>query len=135
MHGPSGGMGLRNPDCRRHYVWVSKTEKNQGVDYYMDAGFDIEHYQGKDGVQAVGGMSTRKEGDVIERHAAILMSCSIERWEEICQFGMDGESGQDLADKMQKQITSPSAAQETIRGLGQRYAHAQNRTSELAPEG
>ena len=131
--GNSGGMGLRNADVRKHYCWVNKTDQMMGPDYYLDGGYDFEHYE-EGGVSAVGGQSTRKQGDVIERRGAVLMSCSAERWSEICRVGMDGDGGQELADRMTKQITAQSAAQETIRGLGQRYAQATNRTKDLEPD-
>ncbi len=94
---------LVHEDPSKKYVWVFKAAPEMGVDYYRDA-------MGYEPVLFVpGGVKPRvgrvlEQGQLIEAMGHILMFCSKERAQEIEENGVDGNSGQNYADQIEKKM-------------------------------
>lgn len=94
---------LVNEDPSVKYTWVYKAAPEMGVDYYRDA-------MGYEPVQFTpGGVKPRvgkilEPGQYIEAMGHILMFCSKERAKEIEETGVDGQSGQQYADLIERKM-------------------------------
>ena len=94
---------LVNEDPSVKYTWVYKAAPEMGVDYYRDA-------MGYEPVQFTpGGVKPRvgkilEQGQYIEAMGHILMFCSKERAKEIEETGVDGQSGQQYADLIERKM-------------------------------
>lgn len=94
---------LVNEDPSVKYTWVYKAAPEMGVDYYRDA-------MGYEPVQFTpGGVKPRvgkilEPGQYIEAMGHILMFCSKERAQEIEETGVDGQSGQQYADLIERKM-------------------------------
>ena len=94
---------LVNEDPSVKYTWVYKAAPEMGVDYYRDA-------MGYEPVQFTpGGVKPRvgkilEQGQYIESMGHILMFCSKERAKEIEETGVDGQSGQQYADLIERKM-------------------------------
>lgn len=94
---------LVNEDPSVKYTWVYKSAPEMGVDYYRDA-------MGYEPVQFTpGGVKPRvgkilEPGQYIEAMGHILMFCSKERAQEIEETGVDGQSGQQYADLIERKM-------------------------------
>ncbi len=94
---------LVNEDPSVKYTWVYKAAPEMGVDYYRDA-------MGYEPVQLTpGGVKPRvgkilEQGQYIEAMGHILMFCSKERAKEIEETGVDGQSGQQYADLIERKM-------------------------------
>lgn len=137
---------LKNLRSDRHYVKVYKAAPDQGIDYYLDLGYEIEVI--KDGGPSLTGVGkenpfhARRPGDPIEHMGHVLMSCPMERKEQIDRYGVDGDGGQEKADIVENRIVDKSkAVDDPMRGMtgirgrsGNRVFSMQNETSQLEAE-
>ena len=121
---------LINPEPGRHYVWANSED---GVDlnhqFYDMIGYRLERCT-KGGVKVVQGLKA-KEGGLLMFQGQVLMSCSEERKAEIDQYGPYGNSGRDLAQRLQNKINSAGLQE----GVGKRTARVVNETTPLMVEG
>lgn len=110
---------VKNRDPNKHYVLVSNSSDDQGPEYYRDIGYEPEVYGGPGGVCLRGGRTTRDPGQVIEMRGHTLMSCSLERLQEIEQYGADGDAGQQMADEIESRLSlNRTRGRDALRGLG-----------------
>ncbi len=93
---------LTNPDPERRYVWVYKAAEEHGVEYYEGIGYEQVQYR-EGGVKSRIG-KTLKVGQVVESRGHVLMQTTVERAKEIYEFGDDGQSGQNAADRIEKRM-------------------------------
>jgi hypothetical protein len=107
LHGHQGhGEGwnkITNYDPNKKYIWANTQDKNQGVAYYESIGYRAE-------VKSEGGVSAPyarklREGEEILVRDMLLMSMSKEEAQEIEQFGDDGDTGLELARKLELKMT------------------------------
>lgn len=111
---------LVNEDPSLKYTWVYKAAAEMGVDYYRDAmGYEpVQYVEG--GVKARVGR-VLQHGEYIEAMGHILMSCSKERALEIQENGVDGNSGQNYADAIEKKMrNSQKGIAELTRNISMR---------------
>lgn len=115
----------KRPD--RHYVGVYMGDPD-AMALYPSIGFVPEIYE-QGGVQPAGGM-TGKIGDQIIARGHLLMSCSLERWKEIQQYGADGDTGYELAEQIERKILDRKGEHDPIRGPnGRMYIDFENETT------
>ena len=121
---------LLYPDPERHYVMASGEDgAGQNYQYYEMLGYRLER-KTKAGVQIIQGQKV-KEGDLLRFWDLVLMSCSKERKAEIDEFGPHGNTGRNLAKRIQKKITGDGLQE----GVGRRTARVVNETTPLMVEG
>lgn len=107
---------LKNRDPRRHYTLVySGDGADQGVEHYRSIGYVVEEASA-DGVALQAG-TTVAMGQPITMRGHVLMSCSQERYEEIEQYGADGDTGQAYANEVEERIVSRTGGRDLLRGL------------------
>lgn len=85
----------------RHYVYVNKGDPD-ALATYEAAGYDVEVLK-EGGVRPAGGR-TCQIGAPIEMRGLVLHSCSMERKRQIELEGIDGDSGQLEADRIEEHI-------------------------------
>jgi hypothetical protein len=106
-NGYGGWDEILHKDPNKWYTLVPKLGDVCGLDAYEARGYSIEKWDGQpNGTNLRGGKHSRRKGDVIESNGMVLMSCSMERHNEIVNFGEDGAGGQQMADVIEKQILS-----------------------------
>lgn len=128
MNGLMAWNRLVGNDPSRHYVWVSLNAPFFGTEYYEGLGYDIEYWREGCAKPAADGRKDLKElikgGGPIQRSGHVLMSCPKETREEIEQFGPDGDSGQDLADKIENALIKDDSQVDLMRGIRTRGLRA-----------
>jgi len=85
------------------------TDSNS-LPYYEAMGYVPVLYAGKDGPRLMAGNTSHNVGDVIEFNGHRLMQITRERHEEIQQCGVDGITGQQLADQWERKIRKNASA-------------------------
>lgn len=114
---------LKFRDPNLHYVWVSKTSKLLGINYYLGMGYDVVRYT-PEGVRPQGTRRQRKFEEVplnepIEYMDSVLMAIPLEDHLDIEKTGPDGVSGQDLATTIESRLLDrKSVMRDTMRGMG-----------------
>ncbi len=102
-HDPSEGrFALINRDPDRHYVWAYINDDETGKGKYLAMRYRVE-VQEPGGVRPVIG-DTVQDGEEITASGHVLMSCSLERRQEIEQHGAFGEGGLALADRQEERM-------------------------------
>lgn len=111
---------LKGRDPERHYVWVNKNSPSPeyGPEGYEARGYVIE-FRRPDGPQVLGGKTVR-EGEPLEMRGHVLMSLPNAEHAEIQQFGEDGNSGQEDADRIEDIIINKRGGFDPLRGVGVR---------------
>lgn len=98
--------GLINPNPERKYVRANKVG-HYGLEFYEWLGYEVE-VLAENGVRLAGvhgtKLKTSQLGEPITYMDTVLMSCSLERWDEIQRIGPNGDKGQELADIMEARI-------------------------------
>lgn len=122
---PVDGVGdwteLRHRDPKRFYVGALADNKGmfdvqyylslaEGLDMDPDDGYRVEKYTGPQGVRWRTGNTARAEGDIQMFRGYVLMSCPIEFKKLIDEIGIDGSSGQKLADMEDAKIQRTGTA-------------------------
>ena len=110
---------LKNKDINKHYAWISMTDPDQGVDYYLSLGYEPV-YASEGGVEPLGGKLARKSGEQIVFRGLLLMECPLERKAQIDNEGPDGDTGQQLADVIESRILDKERGLDPLRGIGMR---------------
>lgn len=96
---------VKNPKEGFHYVLVSLDGKEAASpEYYEMLGWKPVIYGGDKSTQL--GWGKWKEGQPVMNMGQILMEMDDERWNELEQFGMNGQSGQAQIDQLAAQIRS-----------------------------
>ncbi len=124
--GASAKFAIKNAEPGYKYCWVYKNTEDQGVEYYESIGWDIVRAT-PNGVSSGAGKVV-KDGSVMEQGGYVLMSISQEDWDDLQQVGADGDTGQDLFDKIEKKIIDPRGGMDPARGMSSRYFQALNTT-------
>lgn len=106
----------------RHYVLVSMADHLHGPDYYEELGYEYVDPR-VEGSERLRGKRTRGDSDGrVEYRGCVLMFISHAERAQIEQYGPDGESGQELADRFERAILDPRNAQrDAFRGMGSVY--------------
>jgi hypothetical protein len=121
VHEARNSGQLIKPDLNRKYVLASKDEAHP-MNYmsYESMGYELELCK-KDGVRILEGTKT-VDGKPLEWRGMALMSCSLERAEEIFLKGPTGNTGQEYQDKIMRKIKGGELEQRTrIAGLEESY--------------
>lgn len=94
---------LIHSDPKKKYTWVSKTSEEVGVDYYRDVlGYEPVQFSLKGARPRI--CKKLNEGDYIESRGLVLMAVDRARALEIDELGIDGNSGQQMADQVEKRM-------------------------------
>ena len=96
---------MRTPwtNSERKYVYAPEDPKHShNYAYYESMGYTIEHHV-KDGVRIKMG-DNGKVGDPLKWRGNLLMSCSVQRAQEIFESGPTGLTGQKYYDKLMSKI-------------------------------
>jgi hypothetical protein len=128
--GQTGWDKILNKDPDKWYVLVPLLGVEYGPDLYESMGYRIEKWDGTEtGTNLQGGKHSRKKGDALQTRGVVVMSCSMERHNELVAHGDDGESGQEMADILEKQIMSTrigseeALSPELSKGISRKYVH------------
>lgn len=134
LDGSANWLKLENRDPTRKYVFCNRLDTEGGLDYYLSLGAKIETFE-KGGVRIKSGR-TVKDGEDLENAGQVLVSFPQARWDEIVQFGPDGNSGQALLDEVEGRMLERTGV-DHLRGIGTRPAwmQFQNEISPLQVEG
>jgi hypothetical protein len=112
--------GLLNHDPNRKYVRVPKSGRF-GVEYYEFLGYEIETK--REGGPRFAGIKTAQDGEPVSYLDTVLMSMSLEQWQELDQHGHDGSRGQAYADIIEERILDKTrlAFDDPSRGIFRSY--------------
>lgn len=108
---------LEGKDPGRRYVWVTMSDE-EVVSDYESMGYRVEKAS-KDGVRPGAGKTCRI-GETITMRGMQLMSIGLEEYEQIVEYGPDGNTGQDYLDKVEARLTAQKSAavrRELMEGL------------------
>ncbi len=128
LNGSAIWAQLRDRDADKHYVYVNKSDAD-AMAHYDAAGYEVEYLR-EGGVRPAGG-KTVKLGEPIEMRGMQLMSVTAERAAQIELEGVDGDSGQLEADRVENMIID-RRGYDPLRGMHQRFISVQNEIQ--APE-
>lgn len=127
--------GLLNADPNRKYVRVPKSGRF-GVDYYEFLGYEVETV--REGGPKLAGIRTAQDGQPIGYLDTVLMSISLEAWEDLEQHGRDGSGGQARADLIEDRILDKGrlAFDDPSRGIFRSYPslRVSKEVTPLSPE-
>jgi hypothetical protein len=104
---------LVNPDPNKKYVFVPKGSGEFCVDDYSSMGYDVEKYS-PGGVTTSG--RTAEKGQPIEYMDNVLMSIDKERADQVEQYGLFDDSGQERADIIEEAMIQKGGV-DKLRGL------------------
>lgn len=109
--------GLINEDPTRKYVRANKTG-HYAVNYYEHLGYEVEVVK-EGGVKFAGGLKTAQPGEAVTWMDTVLMSIDMEAYEDLVQFGADGQSGQAYADMIEDRIIDKNSlsVDDPMRGI------------------
>lgn len=94
---------VKNPKEGFHYVLVSKDGRDAASpEYYEMLGWSPVIYSGEKSTCL--GWGKWKENQVVENMGQILMEMDHERWVQLEQYGMNGQTGLNQADQLAAQI-------------------------------
>lgn len=120
----------REPDFK--YVWVSEENSLLGPDYYESIGYTVVRYTATGGVSL--GSLTRKPGEPIRFRGNVLMRCTKLREEQIAYYGPDGDTGEELAGRIIRQINDRNhVPHEVTKGLSGGIAVDRDLKNDLNP--
>jgi hypothetical protein len=102
-HEAAHAGSLVNPSPDKRYVMAPTDERHDmSFKFYESAGYNIEVAE-KDGVRIKTG-DKAEIGKPLTWRGMVLMSCSLERAQEIFESGIDGLTGQIYQDKVMQRI-------------------------------
>ena len=103
VHQAAHSGQLRNPDPNKKYVLAS-SHPNHPMNsiYYESMGYEVERAE-VDGVRIELGVPA-KIGEPLEWQGCVLLSCSLQRAQEIFESGPTGNTGQNYQDKLMEMI-------------------------------
>lgn len=117
VDGSAAWTRLENRRDDRHYVLVYSGDGAEfGVPYYESLGYSIETVQ--PGGVALKAGRTSKNGEPVSFRGHVLMSISTEDYEDIVEYGPDGQSGQVGADEIEDRMVDRSKGVDLLRGMG-----------------
>ena len=99
-------MSLINKKPDRHYVLVNRADMVMGEHYYAMMGYEylLADPQNKD-AETIGGRARKlNPGDQMEVMGAVWMWMPMKRRQQIEEYGIDGQGGLDLADRLEEQM-------------------------------
>ena len=105
LDGLSPWNEVRNPDPGFKYVLVSAESPQMGPEYYEMLGYDFVTYQGDKKPRLAAGRY--KEGDKIVSMGQYLMCIPDDKYEELYQYGVNGQSGQEQLDRISASTMDP----------------------------
>lgn len=108
--------GLINEDPTRRYVRANKTG-HYNVEFYEWLGYEVETM--REGGTRFAGAKTAQPGEAVTWMDTVLMSIDIEAWQEIVDYGADGQSGQAYADMIEDRILDKNSlgVDDPMRGI------------------
>lgn len=109
-----GWTRVLNKDPALKYAWVYMNAEAFGVEHYEDIGWSAVLHS-ETGVKAQG---RRKAGEPIVKNGHLLMCIPNEDWEDIQRFGDNGDSGQEMADKLDEKLIKDRRRLDLFRGIG-----------------
>jgi len=109
--------GLVNANPEKHYVRVP-TVGRFNTEYYSWLGYDVERFVPEGGVK-LAGFRSAQPGEPLSYMGTVLMSIDRSEHERIVSEGMDGRTGQKLADVRESSILNKSraGASDPMRGI------------------
>ncbi len=117
---------LIHKDPRKKYVWASKTSEEVGVDYYRDVlGYEPVQFSLKGARPRI--CKKISEGEFIESRGLVLMAVDRDRALEVEENGVDGNSGQAMADIMERRMRN---APESLAQISRNIAFRSRQGSE-----
>ena len=134
-------FNVKDKEPGRFYIWVYKAAPGAdfGVEHYSYLGYELERYRDGGPSPVISLLGEDLNGKVIEMRGHVLMSCSKERHEEIEQVGIDGVSGQKVADERDdRMIDKNKYLKDAMRGInprtrnGERGVYAEGTDGALA---
>jgi hypothetical protein len=101
-NGESRFTKIVNKDPQKKYVLAWQADDVTGASYYESLGYDIELY--RDGGPRLAAMRKAQPGEAMVFRGCVLMSISLEAYNELQKFGEEGNTGQAWADSIEKRI-------------------------------
>jgi hypothetical protein len=100
-HGEAGRFGLLNKDKDKFYVWANMNDANCGAPKYAADGYSVETYAPGGVMPSIGRTDQAEE---ITNSGHVLMSIPKAERESIEEWGEEGQTGQDLADRLEERM-------------------------------
>lgn len=123
---------IRGKEAGFKYVLVSEENSLLGPDYYESIGYHVVRYTEKGG-HSIGSLS-RKAGEPLRFRGNVLMRCTEERADQIAYYGPDGDTGEELAGRIVRQINDRSfVPREVTKGLSDGIVIDRDMNNQLNP--
>lgn len=122
IDGGANWTKLRGRDPSLHYVLAYEGDQDTGAQYYADMGYKEVEYD-EEGVQFGAGRVENVKGASMRMKGHVLMALPKADHDEIVQYGDDGQTGQEMADEIDKKILKKGGV-DSLRGLIGSYADA-----------
>lgn len=106
---------LVNRDPGRKYIWAYLADPDSGAPYFEALGYEVERYN-PDGVRPASTLKLRA-GEPIENMGSVLMSIPIEQAEQIERVGVEGTTGQQWLDVVEKRLRMRNTIVDPTRGF------------------
>lgn len=96
---------LQSPDPGMKYIWANAAsdEVGCGAEYFKSLGYEEVRRTGdrRDPKPYIGERVVKK-GEVYQTRGLVLMEIPLEDWEDLQEYGEDGNTGQAWADRMEQ---------------------------------
>ena len=117
VDGTSPWAKLVNTDPNRKYILADKNDQMYGVPYYEAIGYIVHKVEpGPNALRFLAG-KTGRVGDDLENFGHVAMSIDLERWNEIEQYGVTGDGGQNEANLVEQRIVNKRGGYDPLRGI------------------
>jgi len=117
IDGTSPWMQLINKRPDRVYKAIDKNDQMYGVAYYEMIGYVIEKVESGPNALRFAAGKTGRPGDDLENFGHVIMSVSQERADEIEQYGVTGDGGQNEANLVEQRIVNKRGGYDPLRGI------------------
>ncbi len=117
IDGTAPWMQLLNKDPGRVYKAINKNDQMYGVAYYEMIGYVIHKVEAGPKALRFAAGKTGRPGDDLENFGHVIMSVTQERADEIEQFGVTGDGGQEEANLVEQRIVNKRGGYDPLRGL------------------
>lgn len=114
LDGGTRGNALINRDDENwRYCYVPPAS----IPYYRSLGYEVATYEGPGTCRPVTMPENTEPGTVMTHLDQTLMRMPADNWEDLQQYGADGESGQALFDQMEAQLNNQPIDTNGLRGI------------------